>query len=98
LQRLTFTFTFIQGYGLAPPPVPLHQRKPSEGGLAGVIPIPKSDGAMVLSESGSSDYIHNEYEVDYSEVEVEKELARGSFGIVFTGRWRGTGKPGNTPS
>jgi serine/threonine protein kinase len=70
--------------------VPPHQRKPSVGGLAGAMPIPKSDGAMVLSETGSSDYIHNEYEVDYSEVEVEKELARGSFGIVFTGRWRGT--------
>lgn len=31
---------------------------------------------------------NNKYEIDFKEIKQEKELGRGSFGVVFQGQWR----------
>jgi predicted Ser/Thr protein kinase len=31
----------------------------------------------------------NNYEIDYNELEMEKEIGRGAYGVVFKGSWRG---------
>ncbi len=41
-------------------------------------------GQAASPHLGSSEH----WEIDYSDVHLEKELGRGAFGVVYRGKWR----------
>eukprot|EP01089_Gocevia_fonbrunei_P017174 TRINITY_DN5492_c0_g1_i1.p1 TRINITY_DN5492_c0_g1~~TRINITY_DN5492_c0_g1_i1.p1 ORF type:complete len:403 (+),score=62.26 TRINITY_DN5492_c0_g1_i1:86-1294(+) len=70
-----------------------HQMTGSQRGAAGspgignVLPEGNSSGGRPGSNPLST---KDEWDLDYSEINVSKEIARGSFGVVYQGSFRGT--------
>jgi serine/threonine protein kinase len=75
----------IPGGGLMPPLVPVAS-PPIVSRDDIVTNTTNVAGAAIGSNAG----IDDEWHIDYSELETHKEIARGSFGVVYQGSFRGT--------
>eukprot|EP01088_Endostelium_zonatum_P014239 TRINITY_DN3033_c1_g1_i1.p1 TRINITY_DN3033_c1_g1~~TRINITY_DN3033_c1_g1_i1.p1 ORF type:complete len:535 (+),score=157.27 TRINITY_DN3033_c1_g1_i1:62-1666(+) len=60
---------------------PQQQQQQQQQQAKQITPQPPQSGPMVIDD---------DYEVDHSELQIEKEIARGSYGIVYSGTFRGT--------
>jgi serine/threonine protein kinase len=66
----------------------MQQRSPSH--LATPSPDSGATGSAVAQNSSQQSALADEWNLDYNELETNKEIARGSFGVVYQGTFRGT--------
>jgi len=74
-------------------------RNPVQGGSSGYVPTNYGSVSAVnennygvsqtLVKKESVSKLIEQFEIDYTELHFEKEIGRGSYGVVFKGQWRG---------
>ncbi|ELR15122.1 protein kinase domain containing protein, partial [Acanthamoeba castellanii str. Neff] len=76
----------------------MQQQPPQHGLMQPLVPVaapmissPDNTGASgAAAGGGSGSGVDDEWHIEYNELETNKEIARGSFGVVYQGAFRGT--------